>query len=74
MTDATDLARARVQTVDVIRIVVRRLNAHAARLDHYGLPDMADGYRRAAGLVQDSALDIADDLARERAQTEEERT
>lgn len=74
MPTPTDLARARVQTVDVIRYVVRMLNQHAARLDYYGLPDMADGYRRAAGLVQDSALDIADDLARERAQTEEQRT
>lgn len=56
----TDLARARVQTVDVIRLANRKLNAA--------------GYHAAAALLTDCALDIADDLARERAQTEEERT
>ena len=60
MTDATDLARARVQTVEIIRLCNRRLNAA--------------GYHAAAALLTECAFDIADDLARERAQTEEQQT
>ena len=74
MPTPTDLARARVQTVDVIRIVVRKLNEEAAFLESYGAHGLASAYRTAAETVQVRALDIADDLARERAQTEEQQT
>lgn len=56
MNARTRLALARVQVTDVVRLLNRRL--HAA------------GYHAAAALLIDCALDIADDLARERAQME----
>lgn len=58
--NSIDLCRARLQTVDVIRIANRKLNAA--------------GYHAAAALLTDVAMDIAADLARERGlmqQTEE---
>ena len=54
------LARARLHVVDVVRLLNRRLNAA--------------GYHAAAALLTDCAMDVADELARERAQTDEEQS
>lgn len=54
----TDLARARVQVADVVRLLNRRLNQH--------------GYYPSAALLTTIAMDIAEELARERAQEQEQ--
>ena len=55
--DAMTLSRARLHVVDVVRLLNRRLNSA--------------GYHAAAALLTDCAMDVAEDLARERAQTED---
>lgn len=74
MPTPTNLARARVQTVEVLRAAVRRLNEEAALQEITGNTPLARGLRYAVDVMLRKAMDIADDLARERAQTEEERT
>ena len=67
----TELARARVQVADVVRLMNRRLNAQAAKAYADRLIVTASAYHLVIDYVQSIAMDIAADLARERAQTEE---
>jgi len=68
----TELARARVQVADVVRLIVRTIHAESIQYELDGHIVIARAYQNVADFVQSRAMDVAAELAEERAQEQEQ--